>query len=73
MKFTDEGIVSISITCKKSKNHMDRIIASIRDTGTGIHPEILPKLFSMLPVVTWVRVWDYSFGRILWNDGTRTK
>jgi signal transduction histidine kinase len=25
---------------------MDRIIASVRDTGTGIHPEILPNLFS---------------------------
>ena len=25
---------------------MDRIIASVRDTGTGIHPEILPSLFS---------------------------
>src|SRR5215469_8129783 len=46
MKFTDEGIVSISITCKKSRNHMDRIIASVRDTGTGIHPGILPRLFS---------------------------
>ena len=46
IKFTDEGMVSISITCKKSKNHTDRIIASVRDTGTGIHPEILPRLFS---------------------------
>jgi signal transduction histidine kinase len=25
---------------------MDRIIASVRDSGTGIHPEILPTLFS---------------------------
>ena len=25
---------------------MDRIIARVRDTGTGIHPEILPRLFS---------------------------
>ena len=38
--------MSISITCKKGKNHMDRIIVSVRDTGTGIHPEILPRLFS---------------------------
>ena len=46
IKFTEEGTVSISITFKKGKNHMDRIIARVRDTGTGIHPEILPRLFS---------------------------
>ena len=46
IKFTKEGIVSISITKKKGKNHTDRIIVSVRDTGAGIHPEILPRLFS---------------------------
>ena len=25
---------------------MDRIVASVRDSGTGIHPDILPRLFS---------------------------
>jgi two-component system sensor histidine kinase VicK len=33
-------------TCKKGKNHTDRIIASVRDSGTGIDPDILPRLFS---------------------------
>jgi signal transduction histidine kinase len=46
IKFTEEGTVSISIIWKKGKNHMDRIVASVRDSGTGIHPEILPTLFS---------------------------
>ena len=46
IKFTKEGIVSISITKKKCKNHTDRIIVGVRDTGAGIHPEILPRLFS---------------------------
>jgi two-component system sensor histidine kinase VicK len=46
IKFTEEGTVSISISCKKGKNHIDRIIASVRDTGTGIDPEILSRLFS---------------------------
>jgi signal transduction histidine kinase len=46
IKFTEEGTVSISIICKKGKNHMRRIVASVRDSGTGIHPEILPTLFS---------------------------
>ena len=39
--------MSISITKrKKSENHTDKIIASVRDTGTGIPPEILPSIFS---------------------------
>jgi len=47
IKFTKEGIVSISITKrKKGENYTDTIIVSVRDTGTGIHPEILPSLFS---------------------------
>ena len=47
IKFTKEGIVSISITKKKGKNHIEEVILSVKDTGTGIHPEILPRLFSM--------------------------
>src|SRR5215831_13431409 len=46
IKFTKEGKLSILITCKRGKNHTDTIIANVRDTGTGIHPEILPSLFS---------------------------
>jgi signal transduction histidine kinase len=46
IKFTEEGTVSISIICKKGKNHTDIIIVRIKDNGTGIHPEILPRLFS---------------------------
>ena len=38
--------MSISIAKKTGKNHIDGIILSVRDTGTGIHPEILPRLFS---------------------------
>ena len=38
--------MSVSITWKKGKNHTDIIIASVRDTGTGIDPEISPRLFS---------------------------
>ncbi|MFY9872786.1 MAG: HAMP domain-containing sensor histidine kinase [Candidatus Nitrosopolaris sp.] len=46
IKFTEEGTVSILITCKRCKNHTDTIIVRVKDTGTGIHPEILPRLFS---------------------------
>ena len=38
--------MSISITGKKDKNRTDTIIVRVKDTGTGIHPEILPRLFS---------------------------
>jgi two-component system sensor histidine kinase VicK len=47
IKFATEGVVSISVIEKKDKHHIDEIIVSVKDTGTGIHPEILPKLFSM--------------------------
>ena len=46
IKFTEVGTVSVSVTCEKGKNHRERIIARVRDTGTGIDPEILPRLFS---------------------------
>jgi signal transduction histidine kinase len=41
IKFTKEGIISIITEEKDSK-----VIVSIKDTGTGIDPEILPRLFS---------------------------
>jgi signal transduction histidine kinase len=47
IKFTTEGVVSISVIEKKDKHQIDEIILSVKDTGTGIHPEILPRLFSM--------------------------
>src|SRR5713101_5348672 len=47
IKFTKEGMVSISVIKKKGKNHIDEIILSVKDIGTGIYPEMLPRLFSM--------------------------
>lgn len=43
MKFTEDG--TISITAEKSANSKEAIIR-IKDTGSGIDPEILPRLFS---------------------------
>jgi signal transduction histidine kinase len=40
-------MVTISVIKKKGKNHINEVILSVKDTGTGIHPEILPRLFSM--------------------------
>ena len=41
LKFTKEGIIIIAT--KKQKE--DEVIVSIKDSGTGIDPEILPQLF----------------------------
>ena len=43
IKFTPNGTVTINIGVN---NHDKEIIVTITDTGTGIPPEILPKLFS---------------------------
>ena len=43
IKFTKEGGGSISINTEKEDNH---ILVSVKDTGTGIDPEILPQLFT---------------------------
>ena len=40
IKFTDQGKVSIMAICKH------KAIVSIKDTGPGIDPEILPRLFT---------------------------
>jgi signal transduction histidine kinase len=40
IQFTNEG--SITVVAQRKENE---ILVSIKDTGTGIHPEVLPKLF----------------------------
>jgi signal transduction histidine kinase len=42
-KFTNEGSIQVTIEQKDSGN---RIIVRIKDTGIGIHPDVLPKLFT---------------------------
>jgi nitrogen-specific signal transduction histidine kinase len=47
IKFTQKGTISISIGIKSNiDNNTDEVVIRIRDTGVGIHPEILPRLFS---------------------------
>jgi two-component system sensor histidine kinase VicK len=43
IKFTEEGIILV----KAEKNKDEEVIVSVKDTGTGIDPEIFPRLFSM--------------------------
>jgi two-component system, OmpR family, sensor histidine kinase VicK len=45
VKFTKEGVISIR-TVKRGENDKDILIVSVKDTGSGIDPEIFQKLFS---------------------------
>ncbi|MGA8914144.1 MAG: HAMP domain-containing sensor histidine kinase [Nitrososphaeraceae archaeon] len=47
IKFTNVGTVSINAQIKKvDKNDDDHLIVSVKDTGSGIDPEIMPRLFA---------------------------
>jgi signal transduction histidine kinase len=46
IKFTNEGSITVIVERKKDNNNDNEILVSIKDTGTGIHPAILPKLFT---------------------------
>ena len=52
IKFTDKGSITIIVGTKKINNNnnnnntSNKVIVSIKDTGTGIDSEILPKLFT---------------------------
>jgi two-component system sensor histidine kinase VicK len=43
IKFTEEGTILV----KAEKNKEDEVIVTVKDPGTGIDPEIFPRLFSM--------------------------
>jgi signal transduction histidine kinase len=50
IKFTKEGgggrTVSVRLENKKEKNNQQEVLVSVKDSGTGIHSDILPRLFS---------------------------
>ncbi|HYY49448.1 MAG TPA: HAMP domain-containing sensor histidine kinase [Nitrososphaeraceae archaeon] len=49
IKFTKEGTISIDLETKKANhrnNSNDYALIKVRDTGQGIDPEILPRLFT---------------------------
>ena len=46
IKFTEEGTISVKIRSSRQNNKDDNIIVSIQDTGDGIDPEIIPRLFT---------------------------
>ena len=47
IKFTQKGTITINVEDKTDKNdNKNWVIVSVKDTGQGIHPDILPRLFS---------------------------
>ena len=48
IKFTSNQVEggSVSVTLEKNHNNLEEVIVNIRDTGEGIHQEILPRLFT---------------------------
>ncbi|MGA9170969.1 MAG: HAMP domain-containing sensor histidine kinase, partial [Nitrososphaeraceae archaeon] len=49
IKFTREGIILVKAEKNKGgkEANLDEVIVTVKDTGTGIDPEIFPRLFSM--------------------------
>jgi len=46
-KFTEEGTISVNVEQKKEEeNNRHVVVISVKDTGQGIHRDILPKLFT---------------------------
>ena len=46
LKFTNNGTITVNTSLISSDNHNKEVIVTILDTGIGISPEIMPKLFS---------------------------
>ena len=53
MKFTSEGLVSVAVARKREhgkrqqqEKKEEEVVVSIEDTGSGIDPEIFPRLFT---------------------------
>lgn len=46
LKFIDpNGIISVTVRIQQNEKNMEAIV-SIKDNGTGIDPEVMPKLFT---------------------------
>lgn len=47
VKFTEEGSITVSVQAREREN---RVVIRVADTGTGIDPSIVPRLFSRFVV-----------------------
>jgi signal transduction histidine kinase len=49
LKFTSEGAISIRVSRKKKReDHQEEAIVTVENTGSGISPEIFPRLFTSI-------------------------
>ena len=46
ISFTKEGTITITAAAENMDYNNDEVLVSIKDTGIGIDPEILPRLFT---------------------------
>jgi signal transduction histidine kinase len=48
LKFTSEGVVSVDVAKRKKQeqDYQEEAIVTVEDTGSGINPEIFPRLFT---------------------------
>ena len=46
IKFTKIGEIFVSVDKKEGDNYVNYALVTVRDTGEGVDPEILPKMFS---------------------------
>jgi two-component system, OmpR family, sensor histidine kinase VicK len=56
LKFTKEGIISVTLEKKEAYDGKKEVIVSIRDSGTGIGPEILRQIFSKFTTISFADI-----------------
>jgi signal transduction histidine kinase len=53
VKFTEEGTIMVSTEVKNGGNNNNIAVVSVKDTGSGIDPEIMPRLFTKFTSKSW--------------------
>jgi PAS domain S-box-containing protein len=51
VKFTEQGGITVAVECLEARQSMARLRISVADTGIGISPDDLPRLFTMFTQV----------------------
>jgi signal transduction histidine kinase len=46
IKFTEQGIISVKVVVDSNEHNKEEAVISIKDTGIGIHSDMIPQLFT---------------------------